>query len=63
MGGQSKRLTLVVTPDIEAQMKNMKKESYFDRTQSDMIRELMEAGVRSYKMGQAHPADTKGKNT
>ena len=49
MSGQSKRLTFVVTPEIEAQMRNMKKEMYFDRTQSDMIRDLVAAGVRSCK--------------
>ena len=51
MGAQSKRLTFVVTPEIEAQMKSLKKEMYFDRTQSDMIRELVAAGVRSCKAG------------
>ena len=51
MSGQSKRLTFVVTPEIEAQMRNMKKEMYFDRTQSDMIRDLVAAGVRSCKTG------------
>ncbi|MBQ8617705.1 MAG: hypothetical protein IJ418_09355 [Clostridia bacterium] len=49
MSGQSKRLTFVVTPEIEAQMKEMKREVYFDRTQSEMIRELVAAGVRSCK--------------
>ena len=51
MSGQSKRLTFVVTPEIEAQMRSMKKEMYFDRTQSDMIRDLVTAGVRSSKAG------------
>lgn len=49
MSGQSKRLTFVVTPEIEAQMRDMKREIYFDRTQSEMIRELVAAGVRSRK--------------
>lgn len=49
MSGQSKRMTFVVTPEIEAQMRNMKKEMYFDRTQSDMIRDLVAAGVRARK--------------
>lgn len=49
MSGQSKRLTFVVTPEIEAQMRSMKKEMYFDRTQSEMIRELVAAGVRASK--------------
>lgn len=50
MGEGSKRLTLVVTPEIEAQMRSIKREMYFDRTQSDMIRELVAAGVRSCRM-------------
>lgn len=49
MSGQSKRLTFVVTPEIEQQMKDMKREVYFDRTQSEMIRDLVAAGVRSCK--------------
>ena len=32
-------------------MRSMKKEMYFDRTQSDMIRGLVAAGVRSSKAG------------
>lgn len=47
MGRGAKRLTLVVTPEIAAQMKSIKREKYFDCTQSDMIRELIAAGVRS----------------
>ena len=47
MERKSKRLTFVVTPEIEMQMKEIKRDVYFDRTQSDMIRELMAAGVRS----------------
>ena len=50
MGEGSKRLTLVVTPEIEAQMRSIKREMYYDRTQSDMIRELVAAGVRSCRM-------------
>ena len=49
MSGQSKRLTFVVTPEIGAQMKSMKKEMHFDRTQCEMVRELVAAGVRSCK--------------
>ena len=49
MTGQEKRLTFVVTPEIEAQIKDMKREVYFDRTQSAMIRDLVAAGIRSCK--------------
>ena len=61
MSGQSKRLTFVVTPEIEAQMRSMKKEMYFDRTQSEMIRELVAAGVRACK-AESDMGSTKGKN-
>ena len=49
MTGQEKRLTFVVTPEIEAQIRDMKREVYFDRTQSAMIRDLFAAGIRSSK--------------
>lgn len=61
MNGQSKRLTLVVTPEVEAQMKDIKRELYFDRTQSEMIRDLMAAGMRSSR-ADAAPALEKRKN-
>lgn len=54
MSGQSKRLTFVVTPEIEEQIREMKREVYFDRTQSAMIRELVEAGVRSCEVRREH---------
>ena len=39
----------------------MKKEMYFDRTQSEMIRELVAAGVRTCK-AESDMGSTKGKN-
>ena len=54
MNGRYKRVTFVITPEIEAQMKDMKREIYSDRTQSYMIRELVAAGVRSYKTKYEH---------
>ena len=54
MSVQSKRLTFVVTPEIEEKMKDMKREVYFDRTQSYMIRELVAAGIRSSKEEHEH---------
>lgn len=47
MGDQTKRLTFVATPEVEAQMKDLKREVYFDRSQSEMIRDLMAAGMRA----------------
>ncbi|HWQ76441.1 MAG TPA: hypothetical protein VN441_14105 [Syntrophomonas sp.] len=42
-----KRMTFIVTPEIEASLKLFKKEVFYDRSQSDMIRELVSAGMRA----------------
>lgn len=47
MATELKRLTFVVTPDMEVPLNSMKKEMFYDRTQSDMIRELLSAGMRA----------------
>lgn len=41
------RLTFVVTKDIEPLLINAKKNQFYDRTRSDMIRELLLAGLDS----------------
>lgn len=61
MNGQSRRLTFVATPEIEAQMKDIKREIYFDRSQSEMIRDLMAAGMRA-RRADAVPAMEERKN-
>lgn len=48
-----KRITFVVTPDIEAPLDSIKKEFFYDRTKSDMIRELVSAGVRAMRAEKA----------
>ena len=48
-----KRMTFVITPDIEAPLASIKKEFFYDRTQSDMIRELVSAGVRAMRAEKA----------
>jgi len=57
MSGQGRRLTFVATPEIEAQMKDIKREIYFDRSQSEMIRDLMAAGMRSRRADTACAAE------
>ena len=42
-----KRMTIVVTPDIEERMDRIKKEFYYNRSRSDMVRELIAAGLRA----------------
>ena len=44
-----KRITFVVTPDMESPLKELKCEMFYDRSQSDMIRELVSAGMRYLK--------------
>lgn len=39
------RLTFVVTKEMELLLANAKKDRFYDRTQSDMIRELVLAGL------------------
>jgi len=50
MSVQSKRVTFVITPEIDEQMKDMKREVYFDCTRSEMIRELVAAGVHACRL-------------
>lgn len=40
-----KRLTFVVTKEMEPLLANAKKNQFYDHTQSDMIRELVLAGL------------------
>lgn len=47
MATELKRLTFVVTQEMEPLLANAKKEFYYDRTQSDMIRELLLAGLNA----------------
>lgn len=49
MAAGLKRMTFVITPDMEAPLDSIKKEFFYDRTQSDMIRELVSAGVRAMR--------------
>lgn len=45
MTAGTKRLTIVVTQEMEALLTNAKKEYFYDKNQSDMIRELILAGL------------------
>ena len=47
MATTMKRLTFVVTPEMEVLLTWFKKKMFFDSTQSDMIRELVSAGMRA----------------
>ena len=45
MATELKRLTFVVTQELEPRLDHTKKELFYDRTQSEMIRELVLAGL------------------
>lgn len=47
MATELKRLTFVVTQDMEPLLAKVKKEFFYDKTQSDMIRELLMAGLNA----------------
>lgn len=47
MATELKRMTFVVTPEIEMRLDTFKKEFFYNRSQSDMIRTLVEAGLQT----------------
>ncbi len=49
MATELKRMTFAVTPDIEESLNSIKQELFYNRTQSDMLRELISAGVQKIK--------------
>lgn len=51
MATELKRMTFIVTPEMEQPLDSIKKESFYNRSQSDMIRELVSAGIRAFKQG------------
>ena len=53
MATELKRMTFVVTPEMEEALNSIKRELFYNRTQSDMIRELVAAGVRVIKAEKA----------
>lgn len=48
-----KRVTFVVTSDMETSLDSAKKDLFYDRTRSDMIRELVSAGLRALETAKA----------
>lgn len=49
MATGSKKLTFAITPDMEAPLDSIKREFFHNSTQSEMMRELISAGVRAMK--------------
>ena len=59
MSTDLKRMTFSVTPEIEASLKSFKKEMFYDRSQSDMIRTLVLAGMRALETEKTAKEDEK----
>ncbi len=59
MSTELKRMTFSVTPEIEASLKSFKKEMFYDRSQSDMIRTLVSAGMRALETEKTAKEDEK----
>lgn len=53
MATELKRITFVITPEMEEPLNSIKKEIFYNCTQSGMIRELVSAGVRAIKAEKA----------
>lgn len=53
MATELKRMTFVVTPEMEEPLNSIKREMFYNRTQSDMVRELVSAGIRAIKAKKA----------
>ena len=52
MSTEHKRITFVLTPDIEAQIDKLKKEMFYNQTTSDMIRYLIQRGIEYNRSNQ-----------
>lgn len=46
-----KRITFMVTPEMEVMLDKTKKDFFYKQTKSDMIRELVMAGIRASDEG------------
>ncbi|MBQ4537181.1 MAG: hypothetical protein II994_06140 [Lachnospiraceae bacterium] len=49
MASKYKRITFVVTPEMEPLLDEMKKEKFYNCSRSEMIRALVEAGWNAMK--------------
>jgi len=59
MATDLKRMTFSVTPEIEVPLKKLKKEIFYDRSQSDMIRTLLSLGIRALETDKKKAKDEK----
>lgn len=51
----AKRMTFTATPEVKALLDQVKKELFYDCTQSQMIRTLTAAGLRAWRRERENP--------
>lgn len=51
---EGKRLTFVLTPEMEPLLNGMKKEMFYNCSQSEMIRTLVDAGLNAFQNEKQH---------
>lgn len=49
MATELKRMTFVVTPEIESLLDGIKQDKFYNCSQSEMIRTLVEAGLKAFR--------------
>lgn len=59
MATEFKRFTVSVTPELERKLDKMKKEQYYNQSQSKMVRDLIIRGLMVKQSGQTDNADVK----
>lgn len=53
MATDMRRFTISITPDMDMELDEAKKETYYKNTQSDMIRDLIMRGLQNLKQEKA----------
>lgn len=56
MATELTRLTFTVTEEMEAELRRFKKDLFYDKNTSEMIRQLVAAGIRAMKGKNEEPA-------
>ena len=60
MATNMKRFTISLTEELEAALDKAKREMFYNRTQSEMIRELLSEGVKSLQNNPTPPTNKAG---
>ncbi len=61
MSTDMKRFTISITPDIEQGLNKLKKEQFYDKAQSEMVRYLIKLGLNFVSSEQIKHQNKQGK--